>query len=200
MKCGGNLAKIILASASPRRAELLKKIGLEFEVMPSNTQEIINEKDLPTNIVKKLSSEKAWDVANKLSDNNLEALVIGADTIVVADRILGKPATREDAYNMLSMLQGKRHQVITGVTIVDIKSGRAISEAVETYVYMRSLSEDEINSYINTGEPFDKAGSYGIQGIGSLLVDKIDGCFFNVVGLPLTTLSKMLNNFDIRVL
>jgi MAF protein len=194
------MARIVLASASPRRAELLEKIELEFEVMPSNTEEIIDEKDLPKAVVKKLSTEKARDVADRLSGCSEDTLVIGADTIVVADRILGKPSSKEDAFNMLSMLEGKSHKVITGVTVIDVKSGKTVSEAVETLVYMRKLSTDEINAYISTGEPMDKAGSYGIQGIGSLLIEKIEGCYFNVVGLPLSTLAKMLNIFNIRLL
>lgn len=200
MKYGDFMTKIVLASASPRRAELLDKIGLEFEVIPSGTEEIIDEQEKPEDIVKKLSGEKARDVANKLSDSKEDTLVIGADTIVVADKILGKPVSLEVAFKMLNMLQGRSHKVITGVTIIDAKSGKTVSEAVETLVYMRKLSPDEINAYINTGEPMDKAGAYGIQGIGALLIDKIEGCYFNVVGLPLSTLAKMLNNFNIRVL
>lgn len=200
MRCGDFMARIILASASPRRAELLDRIGLKFEIIPSDTQEIIDERDRPEDIVKRLSAEKARDVADKLPECSEDTLVIGADTIVVAEKILGKPASGEDAFTMLNMLQGKAHKVITGVTIIDAKSGKTLSEAVETLVYMRKLGPDEINSYIKTGEPMDKAGSYGIQGLGSLLIDKIDGCYFNVVGLPLSTLAKMLKIFNVSVL
>lgn len=195
-----DLARFILASGSPRRAELLNIIGLDFEVLPSNTEEVIDPKDEPEVVVKKLSAQKAEEVAKRLADTSEELYVIGADTIVVADEILGKPVSREDAFSMLSNLQGKCHKVITGVTIIEIRTQKEISEAVETLVYMRKLTPEEINSYLDTGEPFDKAGSYGIQGIGSLLIDRIDGCYFNVVGLPLATLSKMLNNFNIRIL
>lgn len=194
------MAKFILASASPRRAELLKQVGLEFEIIPSNIEEIINYDESPSEIVKKLSEQKAFDVAKRISTSDECKYVIGADTIVVSDKILGKPASREDALNMLNMLSGKKHKVITGVTVVNARTLEKICDFEETSVFMRELSASEVDSYINTGEPFDKAGGYGIQGMGALLIDKIEGCYFNVVGLPLTKLSKMLKYFNIRLL
>jgi len=194
------MANFILASASPRRAELLNKIGLEFTIIPSNIEEVIDDKDAPADIVKKLSEQKAQDVAEKIRDNGVETIVIGADTIVVTDKILGKPVSREHAFEMLNMLQGRRHKVITGVTIVNTKTFETISDIEETYVYMRKLTPEEINTYLDTGEPFDKAGAYGIQGIGSLIIEKIEGCYFNVVGFPLSKFSKMLLNFNIKLL
>lgn len=194
------MLNFILASASPRRAELLNKIGLNFKIIPSNIEEVINYNDEPAVIVKKLSEQKAQDVVKKVREHEEETLVIGADTIVVTDKILGKPESRENAFEMLTMLQGRCHKVITGVTVINTKTFETASDTEETYVYMRKLTNKEINSYLDTGEPFDKAGAYGIQGIGALLIERIEGCYFNVVGLPLTKLSKMLLNFNIELL
>jgi septum formation protein len=193
------MAKFILASASPRRVELLNQVGLEFDIIPSNIEEIIDNNDSPSEIVKKLSKQKASDVAGKINTSG-KCYVIGADTIVVSDKILGKPATKEEAFSMLKMLSGKPHKVMTGVTVIETDTMKAISDYEETAVFVRELSDNDIYSYIATGEPFDKAGGYGIQGMGALLVDRIDGCYFNVVGLPLARLSKMLENFNIYLL
>lgn len=193
------MAKFILASASPRRVELLNQVGLEFDIIPSNIEEIIDDNDSPSEIVMKLSRQKALDVAGKISAED-KCYVIGADTIVVSDKILGKPASVDEAFDMLKMLSGKPHKVMTGVTVIETGTKKTISDYEETAVFVRELSVHEINSYISTAEPFDKAGGYGIQGMGALLVDKIDGCYFNVVGLPLTRLSKMLEKFNIHLL
>ena len=189
------MKKIILASASPRRRDLLDQIGLEFEIKPSDVDESIPEND-PIKLVKKLALLKARDIAQ-----NVEGIVIGADTIVVDDQtILGKPETREDAFEMLKGLSGKQHQVITGVAVIDTESDREWVDLGITQVFFRSLSDAEINDYIDSGEPMGKAGSYAIQEKGALFVEKIEGDFFNVVGLPLVKMAELLKEIDANIL
>lgn len=180
--------RIILASASPRRRELLGQMGLEFEIVVEEVDETLENEMEPCEVVKQLALKKALAVKGKIDE---DCVVIGADTVVAyGGRVLGKPQSVEDAFNMLSMLSGKRHKVCTGVAVV----GRGISEVFceETSVYMKSISGDEIWAYIGTGEPHDKAGAYGIQGLGALLVEKIEGDYNNVVGLPISRLYEVL--------
>ena len=191
------MKEIVLASASPRRLELLKQIGLEFSVFPSDIDERIDIDSTPEEAVQSLSFRKAVDVAGKLQNS---PLVIGADTIVFKDSILGKPENEDHAFRMLKMLQGGWHEVITGITVIDSSNGNHLSGYEKTRVKMRKLSDGMISSYIHTGEPLDKAGAYGIQGMGALLVEKIEGCYFNVVGLPLLKLSLMLEKFGVNIL
>lgn len=191
------MREIVLASASPRRSELLKQIGLKFEIVPSDVDENIDSNLIPEEVVMGLSCRKALDVAKKI-DNRV--LVIGADTIVVKDRILGKPVNDQDAFNMLKSLQGDWHNVITGVCVIDTDGFKIVKGFERTRVKMRNLQDREIYSYIATGEPADKAGAYGIQGMGALLVEKIEGCYFNVVGLPLSKLAEMLEDFGLHLL
>ncbi len=178
--------EIILASASPRRKELLNIITDNFKVIPSTVEENIPKTLAVTKVPEFLAELKAKDVAK----NYPVCIVIGADTCVIIDnKILGKPKNKQEAYNMISSLSGKTHLVITGCSIV-------LGEAVESFscvteVEFNNLSEKDINNYIDTPEPYDKAGAYGIQGKGSLLVKKINGDYFNVVGLPIS----MLNNY-----
>lgn len=175
---------IILASQSPRRRELLTQIGLEFEVLPSTVEEVITSTD-PVEAVKELAQQKARDVEweVRVKRNVQPGLVIGADTIVVyGGKMLGKPADKEDAVRMLTMLQGKCHSVYTGVTL--ITEEKEIVFAEETKVYMYPMSEEEIAWYVSTGEPMDKAGAYGIQGFCARFIEKIQGDYNNVVGLP----------------
>lgn len=176
--------KIILASQSPRRRELLTQIGLEFEVIPSTVEEVITSTD-PVEAVQELAQQKARDVAEKIQDRQKEQpyLVIGADTIVVYDgKMLGKPADRTDAVRMLTMLQGKVHSVYTGVAL--LTGEKEIIFAEETKVHMCPMSREEIEWYVSTGEPMDKAGAYGIQGMCARFIEKIQGDYNNVVGLP----------------
>ena len=189
---------IILASSSPRRKDLLEQIKMSFKIIPSNVEENIGLlKGAPTDKVEELATMKARDVANGLN----EGLVLGADTIVViGDEILGKPKDDDDAFYMLSKLSGKEHQVITGLALIDIKTNTIRIAHETTYIRFRELSSDMIRNYINSGEPQGKAGSYAIQGIGAVLVEEIRGCYSNVVGLPLTRLSKMLEDFKIYTL
>ena len=185
--------KIILASASPRRRELLEQINISFEVIKSNVEEIIT-KVLPGDIVMELSQQKAMDVADKLDE---EALVIGSDTIVAVDNnILGKPKDRKEAYDMISLIQGRTHQVYTGVTIVKAsandESQVLISFADLTDVEVYPMTHEQINEYIDTPEPYDKAGAYGIQGIFGRHVKGIHGDYNTVVGLPAARLYNEL--------
>lgn len=191
------MREIVLASASPRRCELLKQIGLSFTVMPANINEDISCGQEPTAMVEKLSRDKAFHVANELQH---DCIVIGADTIVVKDEILGKPTDELDARNMLERLQGDWHEVITGITVVAVPEKTSTTTFERTRVKMKPLDASEIETYIATGEPMDKAGAYGIQGMGALLVDRIEGCYFNVVGLPLVRLSEILKDYGCRLL
>ena len=191
------MKNIVLASASPRRAELLKLINLEFIVVPSYITETIDEKLSIEEVVQSLACQKATDVAKNLKAGEL---VIGADTVVVKNGILGKPQNREQAFCMLQALQGEWHEVLTGLAVIDTRLQKIQLGFERTRVKMKPLSDEKIISYINTGESDDKAGAYGIQGFGSLLIERIDGCYFNVVGLPLQKLSCMMEDFGVKFL
>lgn len=179
---------LVLASASPRRKRLLEQIGLPFIIMPSNADE--NQMDgNPSTITCHHAKKKARMIQAQVSNR----WILGADTIVVlGDSILGKPQDQEDAQSMLRLLSGEEHQVITGFCIIDPSGKIAHSESVSTLVRIKDLSEDEILGYIETNEPFGKAGSYAIQGIGSFMVEGITGDYSNVVGLPICALIKAL--------
>ncbi|MEG6568967.1 Maf family protein [Thermoanaerobacterium thermosaccharolyticum] len=190
--------KIVLASNSPRRREILSNIGLDFDVIPSNIAEETKEEE-PENIVMDLSRKKALCVAEKLDD---DSIVIGADTVVVIDgEILGKPKDKGEAFSMLRKLSGKWHKVYTGVSVVSLRNRKLINDYESTDVYIKNLSDDMILNYIEKGECLDKAGSYAIQGYGSLIVERINGDYFNVVGLPISKLYDIfLNEFNINLL
>jgi septum formation protein len=192
------MKKIVLASASPRRCELLKQVGLKFDIVPADIDESLEVSAAPLIIVQKLSYEKACYVSRKL---NPGPLVIGADTIVARDgSILGKPHNCSHAAEMLRALSGGWHEVITGLTVIDTSNGRYRTDYEKTRVKMRDISDKTIDSYIATGEPMDKAGGYGIQGMGALLVERIEGCYYNVVGLPLQRLGTVLEDFGVSIL
>jgi septum formation protein len=212
------ISRLILASASPRRAALLSQIGLTFEVRPSDVVEpplnvhvggeirrgntlsktpSKNPKqkhpDAASQVTQKLALLKAADVAQHFD----EAIIIGADTLVSLDgKLLGKPTDDADAFEMLTHLSGTCHEVVTGVALVDARTGREIVWAETTQVYFRELHSTEIDAYIASGEASDKAGAYGIQGQGAAFVRRIEGCYFNVVGLPLASLVERLSNFQ----
>ncbi len=188
---------LILASASPRRRELLRQIGAEFEVEVSNAPEIIDKSLKPEDMVQQLALQKASAVAQ----NHTEGLVLGSDTIVVNQGILlGKPDSYEAAASMLKSLSGRWHQVMTAVALVDASGEKEPWVSVEiTNVKFRDLSEADIIAYLATGESMDKAGAYGIQGFGALLVEKIEGCYFNVVGLPLQRVAEGLRNWGMNL-
>jgi len=181
--------KIILASASPRRRRLLRQIGLTFQVMPSSINENNSICHDPSANVQAMALRKARDVAARLEDG----IVIGADTQILVDgEVFGKPKDAADAARMLSRLSGRIHRVITGVALVDAGTGFEETWAETTLVTFRELSQDEIYAYVETGEPMGKAGAYGIQGRAAAFVERIEGCYFNVVGLPLARLVQKL--------
>ena len=174
--------KIVLASASPRRSELLSQVGIEFEVIPSNIPEEPLDGETPDEHVMRLSFEKASEVLRRVGDGSW---VIGSDTVVIIDdEILGKPEDRADAISMLKKLSGREHRVITGYSIINSSSGKEIKKSVDTAVKFKTLTDDEISGYVDSGEPMDKAGAYAIQGLGSFMVEGIIGSYSNVVGLP----------------
>ncbi len=189
---------IILASASPRRRELLERMGIEeFDIVVSDADETMDEALSPAEQVERLSQLKAASVAAELDDPS--AIIIAADTVVALDGIiLGKPADEEDAFRMLSALSGVRHHVYTGVTVM--QGDRILTRHESTSVDFRSLEPEEVELYIATGECMDKAGAYGIQGYGCLLVEGINGDYYNVMGLPIVCLAQMLKEFGVDCL
>lgn len=186
--------KFILASSSPRRRELLASIGIEFDVMPSHVPEVHREGEAPEEYVARLSRDKA----NALSQAHPSRWVIAADTTVfLADRLLEKPVDRADAARMLATIAGQTHIVYTGVTLEHAGSGYRETRVAETEVRMLPLSSSDIEWYVGTGEPLDKAGAYAAQGVGAVFIDSIHGSYSNVVGLPLATLFQMLRRAGI---
>lgn len=188
------MAKIVLASGSPRRQELLHRIGInDFDIRVPNVEETYPDGLTPPEIVSYISRQKA-EAARRLC--SADEILITADTMVfLDDRRLGKPKDEADALSMLLSLQGRHHIVCTGVTVR--QGDRSLTEAESTEVFFRSASRQELLGYIKTGEPMDKAGAYGVQGLGSLLVEKINGDFYNVMGLPVLRLSRMLDSFGV---
>lgn len=181
------IKNLVLASGSPRRRELLAGLGWEFRVEPSLITETKPEGEAPAHLVKRLAFEKASEVASRFPGN----WVVGADTVVSIDgMILGKPKDEAEAKSMLRRLAGETHSVFTGVALI-APDGRSLSETEETKVTFRPLSDEEISAYVACGESMDKAGAYAIQGRGTLLASHVNGCYFNVVGLPLFLLSRM---------
>lgn len=188
--------RIILASASPRRRELLESLGLSFDIV----QPLADEKSLDVTGLN--PREKAIALARfkggSVAELHPERLIIAADTLVVTpEEILEKPAGPEEAFEMLSKLQGRVHSVYSAIAL--FYQGESLADALETHVFMRSLSPDEIRSYIQTGEPLDKAGAYAIQGYGSLLIERIEGCYFNVVGMSLVLLDRLCKQMGIML-
>lgn len=187
--------KIILASASPRRAELLRQIGLKFEVRPSAVDEGKNKSESLKEYVKRVALSKAESAAETCRGERpfAHTVIIAADTIVVINKKrLGKPESPESATAMLKRLSGKCHTVMTGVAVCDTFTKKNITKVVETKVWFKRLTDEEIADYVRSGEPLDKAGGYGIQGMAAVFVRKIEGDYFNIVGLPLNTLYKIL--------
>ena len=196
------MAKIVLASGSPRRQELLQRIGItDFDIRVPQTEETYPAGLSPRETVEYISREKS-DAAAALCTP--EEIIITADTMVfLDDQRLGKPVDEADALRMLTALQGRRHTVCTGVTVCrgdyrDTQSDEILTESASTDVYFRPAAEAELRGYIRTGEPMDKAGAYGVQGLGALLVERLDGDFFNVMGLPVLRLSRMLERFGVH--
>jgi len=194
--------KLILASSSPRRQELIQSLRLPYEIRVSDVNEDTEPGLTPVEIVEQLSGRKASAVCEMFKGElPKEGVVIGSDTVVVlGDRVLGKPRDERDAFQMLSALQGKAHYVYSGIACVDLSTGRRLVDHGATAVYMKPLTDRQIERYVKTGEPMDKAGSYAIQGIGATVIEKIEGDYFNVVGLPLSLLSDMLKRLGVTVL
>ncbi len=186
--------RLILASRSPRRYDLLKQVGLDFEVIPSSVEEDSIRGESPQEHVLRLAEAKATDVGSQYPD----CWVIAADTIVcINSSILGKPRDRGEAIEMLHCLSGKEHWVLTGLSVRHFEKGRGDRQAVQTAVKVKALTSAEMEWYVQTGEPFDKAGGYAIQGIGSFMIESIRGSYTNVVGLPLCELIQMLNRLGV---
>ncbi len=191
------MRQIILASSSPRRKELLQMIGLSCKVIAPKIDEKRNPRLKIRSQVEAISQKKAQAIADKQSD----AIIIAADTLVeIQGEILGKPTDRDDALRMLHKLNGKTHTVCTGFTIIDTSSKKQSTKSEETKVTMRKVTEREMMQYLQKDKPFDKAGGYAIQGIGAVLFERIEGDFFNIVGLPLTSLVTELKRFKLDVL
>lgn len=192
------MTKIILASASDRRKDILSQVGISYEVMPSSIDEDAIQADTPAALVEALSAAKAEDIAERLTKN---FVIIGADTVVVKDNsILGKPSDEAEAAKMLQMLQGNRHEVYTGVTLISVSpEGKGLIDTfhVRTIVDMIPMTAAQIDAYIKTGESMDKAGAYGIQGRGAAYIQDIAGDYYNVVGLPISTVLTRLANMGI---
>lgn len=187
---------IILASASPRRQELLANLGLEFEVKVSEVDETLDENMPAAQQVEKLAERKASVVAAQ----STKGLVIGADTLVVlGGKPLGKPADREEAVQMLKSLQGRSHEVFTGLAVIDAATGQSVVTHQATAVRFKPLSSEQIQRYVDTDEPMDKAGAYAVQGKASIFIDSIRGCYFNVVGLPIAKLADALRMFGVEI-
>jgi septum formation protein len=185
--------KVVLASASPRRRDLLNLIGISHEVRPANIDETMRPREAPGRHAERLAREKASVIAKRDPD----VITIGADTVVVINRkVLGKPADEADAARMLKMLSGREHTVITAVAVARGKKLRSAIEEVR--VKFRRLRDDEIAAYISTGEPMDKAGAYGIQGFGATIVERVEGDYFAVMGLPLVRLVGLLRDVGVR--
>jgi len=184
-----NTTKLILASASPRRAEVLRNAGFVFEIRPANVDETLLPQEPAEDYVRRIANAKAQAVTGPARAAGERAMVIAADTTVLAEgQILGKPADAEDARRMLRLFSGKTHEVLTALAVINIASGNKALHVEKTRVEFLKMPEDEIERYIQTGEPFDKAGAYGIQGIAGRYATRIEGCYFNVLGLPLSRL------------
>lgn len=191
-----SMKEIVLASASPRRKEILELTGLRFRIDPSRYEETLDHTVNPHVLAKRLSLEKARAVAGKYKD----ALIIAADTFIAfKGKLLGKPHTSKEALKMLTMLNGKSHLVITGYTVLDTGTGGKITRSAETKVWLKKMTAQEIDAYVATKEPIDKAGAYAIQGRGAVILKKIEGDYLNVVGLPLFDLADSLKKFGIKL-
>ncbi len=185
--------KIILASTSPRRKQLLEKTGLVFEICHGDYEEDMTLKMEPKELAKFLSLGKAQSVISKFPD----ALIIGSDTFIAfEDKVLGKPHTPEKAKEMLQMLRGKQHSILTGYAIIDTKNNKIINDVVETKVFFKNYSDQEIDEYIATGEPLERAGAYALQELGARLIEKIEGDRDSAIGLPVENILQSLKEFE----
>ena len=185
--------KIILASKSPRRKEILQTLGFEFEVVTADTDESSTETD-PRALTRDLAERKGREVAKAITQKDV--LVISCDTVVWCDgKILGKPKDEADATAMLKLLSGRKHTVTSGLSLSF--NGKTVTDSEDTDVYFAELSNDFIDKYVASGDPMDKAGGYAVQGVASMWIDKLDGCYFNVVGLPVSLLCRLLERLGL---
>lgn len=193
MLLGCDILKIILASASERRQELLSRLVDDFTIIISDFDETkVQKTGTVSQYVEEIAIGKAKDVLNKIQE---PSIIIAADTVVaLGEEILGKPKDKADAYNMLSKLSDNTHEVYTGIVLINSESGKIIKDSVKTDVVFSKLKDKQINDYIDSGDSLDKAGAYGIQGKAGIFVKKINGCYYNVVGLPLNKLNEMIEN------
>ncbi|MFH1802279.1 MAG: nucleoside triphosphate pyrophosphatase [archaeon] len=188
--------KLILASTSPRRHALAKEMGLEFRVVPSKYEEDMTQKMSAKNLAKTLAHGKAQEVANRIKNG----IVIGVDTFVVfRGKLLGKPKNKKEAVKMLLSFSDKWQEVYSGVAIIDCKKNKTILDYEVTKVKFRKVNPKEVKIYVDTGEPLDKAGAYGIQGLSSIFIEKVDGCYFNVVGFPVMNIYKNLTKLGVNI-
>ena len=187
---------IVLASSSPRRSSLLRQIGINFEIVPPDVDESrYSFEGDPSGTAERLALAKANSTASRIDARG--RLVLGADTVVLFEgQVIGKPKDAEDACAMLRKLAGRSHRVLTGFALLDPRTNRAVTAHEWTAVSMRDLTDAEIRAYVDTGEPMDKAGSYGAHALGAGLITRVEGCFYNVIGLPLARLLITLDNFD----
>jgi len=193
------MTELILASGSPRMAQLLGEMVRSFRILPSDVDEDRDEGETPGAYVVRVSREKAESVADGLEPRTGGRWVLAGDTIVVLEEaVLGKPEDGDHARRMLEQLQGRRHEVITGICLLNRKRAVCCLEAVRTQVWMRRIEPEEMDAYIRTGEPFDKAGGYAIQGHGGRFIRKIEGSYSNVVGLPMERLRELFRMYGIR--
>jgi nucleoside triphosphate pyrophosphatase len=191
--------QLILASNSPRRTEILRHAGFRFKVRATYIDESLLARESPRAHVLRLAREKTRAAAERLKRGRSAAIVIGADTVVVArGKILGKPRNAAGAHRMLRLLIGRTHEVLTGVCLRRVSDGEELHHVESTRVHFLKLSHTDIKDYIATREPFDKAGAYGIQGVAGRFIDRIEGCYFNVVGLPLSRVSSMLRELGFK--
>ena len=190
------MKRLILASSSPRRRELLRNAGFGFEVVPSSVDETGAEQDSPAAFAERLARRKADEVASRFAAQD-GVVVLGADTVVVVDgAVLGKPGSAEEAVAMLGRLSGREHEVITGVALAAPGTARRAVAHEVTRVFFRPLTRQEIEAYVASGEPMDKAGAYGVQGQASRFVTRVEGCYFNVMGLPVALVDRLLREWD----
>lgn len=192
------MRKIVLASTSPRRRDILNKFNLKFDIICSNIEECVQKNDNPIKTAMSLAFEKGQDVSLRCSPGDI---VISADTIVYKDYLLGKPKNRQKAFDMISHLNGGIHLVVTGVSIIEVGSSKKVIDYEVTKVKFKDLTSDKIERYLRTEEYIDKAGAYGIQGYGEVLVESIQGSYSNVVGLPISKIDELLEkNFNFKLL
>jgi septum formation protein len=194
--------KLVLASRSPRRAEILRNAGFEFQIVPAEVDESLRPGEPVAWYVRRLAEEKARKVARQLSATSQApaAVIVAADTaVVLGNSILGKPRSADDARAMLRLLSGETHEVFSGLAVLGLETGAIRIATESTRVTFLPMTDGEIEEYIASGEPFDKAGAYAIQGRGGKFISRIEGCYFNVMGLPLSRLYSMLREMDARL-